>query len=53
MSTQALGPDPARVIGRLLPLLDWERTSLLGSVCCPSPAPEPNGRMQMCSPRFE
>ena len=53
MSTEALCPDPARVIGRLLSLLSIGRKSLMVTVCCPSPAPEPHWRTQLCSPVFE
>jgi len=37
-------PDPARLIGRLLPLLYIWRALLLVPVCCPSPEPGPNWR---------
>ena len=53
LSTSALGPDPARLLGRLLPLLSGERQSLRVTVCCPSPAPEPHWSTAMCSPSFE
>ena len=52
MSPEALCPDPARLLGRLLSLLFIERKSLMVTVCCPSPEPEPNWRTQMCSLMF-
>src|SRR2546427_249633 len=52
MSTEAFGPDPARVIGRLLPLLYPWRALLLVTVCCPAPAPGPHWRTALCSPSF-
>jgi hypothetical protein len=45
-------PDPVRLIGRLLPLLSIERTSLRVTVGCPSPEPEPHWRTQTCSLAF-
>jgi hypothetical protein len=36
MSPEALCPDPARLLGRLLSLLFIERKSLMVTVCCPS-----------------
>jgi hypothetical protein len=48
-STEARGPDPARVIRHLLPLLYTRRTLLLVPVSCPSPAPAPHWRTAMCS----
>jgi len=47
---EALGPAPARLLGRRLPRLYGERTSLLGAVGCPAPAPAPHGRTQRGRP---
>ena len=52
VSTEALGPDLARVIGRLLSLLSLGRKFLMVPVCCPAPEPQPNWRMETCSPSF-
>src|SRR5438093_8936142 len=51
-STEALGPDLARVLGRLLSLLFIGRTLLMVSVRCPSPAPQPHWHMGTCRPSF-
>jgi Transposase IS116/IS110/IS902 family len=53
MSTEALCPDPVRLIGRLLSLRSRRRKFLMVTVCCPSPEPEANWRTKTCSPSFE
>jgi hypothetical protein len=53
MRPSARGPDPARLRGRLLPLREWERPSLRGRGCGPSPDPAPHGRLQRCRPACE
>jgi len=52
VSTEARDPDPTRVIGRLLSLLSLERQSLMVTVCCPSPEPQPHWRTHTCSLAF-
>src|SRR4029434_10592259 len=52
MSTSALGPSPARLIGRLLPLLYKRRESQRVAVCCPSPEPGTHWRTEDVQPSF-
>ena len=47
MRPEALGPAPARVIGRLLALLARGRKFLMVPVGCPSPAPGAHWRLEM------
>ena len=51
-STEALCPDPARLIGRVLSLLSRGRKFLMVPVCCPSPDPGAHWRIEMCSLAF-
>jgi hypothetical protein len=53
MSTEAVCPDPVRLIGRLRSLRSRRRTFRMVTVCCPSPEPEAHGRTNTCSPSFE
>jgi hypothetical protein len=53
MSAEALGPAPARLIGRLLSLLSNGWKALLVAGCCPSPAPGPNWRIELGRRAFE
>ena len=52
MSIEALYPDPARLSGRLLPLLCKRQESQTVDVCCPSPAPGTHWRRGNVQPPF-
>lgn len=53
MRPEARSPDPARLIGRLLPLPSNGRTALMVTGGCPSPEPGTHWRTAMCRPACE